>query len=304
MSSKDNKLGSETRMDSEKCKVLLTVINEGSLSKAADVLGYTVSGVSRSLTALEDECGFQLLFRDRHGVKLTTECKELLPVFWEYSKVTEKLQDTIGTIKGFHLGKVSVGVVYVNHFRWISKLIKMFQMDYPEIEISIVQGNSTELIAALLEHKLDFVIASKRNGEFNLIHLQQVQMCACVAASHPLAKSKVYPLKQFEADKMIAPYSDSETDYAIALKENMINPNIVHVTSDVYSAYSMVEAGLGVAFFNKLEPECWDGNVVLLPTDPIVKVDIEIMYLGNEIGPSARKFLDMVCNNIDCSMFE
>lgn len=289
-------------MDSEKCKVLLTIINEGSLSKAADVLGYTVSGVSRSLTALEDECGFQLLFRDRHGVKLTTECKELLPIFREYAKVTDKLQDVIQTIKGLHLGKVSVGVVYVNHFRWIAKLMKMFQMEYPEIEINIVQGNSSELIAALLEHKLDFVIASKRNGNFKHIHLQQVQMCACVASSHPLATSKAYPLKRFELDEMIAPYSELETDYAIALKENMINPNIVHVTSDVYSAYSMVEAGLGVAFLNKLEPECWNGDVVLLPTEPIVNVDIEIMCLENEIGPSANKFLEMICNNMDCTM--
>ena len=128
-------------------------------------------------------------------------------------------------------------------------------------------------------------------------------MCACVASTHPLATSKVYPLKQFEIDKMIAPYSETETDYAIALKENMINPNIVHVTSDVYSAYSMVEAGLGVAFLNKLEPECWEGDVVLLPTEPIVNVDIEIMYLKNEIGPSARKFLDTVCHSIDSSMF-
>ena len=123
-------------------------------------------------------------------------------------------------------------------------------------------------------------------------------MCACVASSHPLATSKAYPLKRFELDEMIAPYSELETDYAIALKENMITPNIIHITSDVYSAYSMVDAGLGVAFLNKLEPECWEGEVVLLPTEPIVNVDIEIMYLKNEIGPSATKFLEMVSNNL------
>lgn len=281
-------------MDSEKCKVLLAVISEGSLSKAAETLGYTVSGISRNITALEEECGFQLMFRDRNGVKLTSEGQDLLPVFREYAKVSDKLTDTIQAIKGLHSGKISVGVVYVNHFRWITKVIRSFQESYPEIEIRIVQGNSTELLSALQSHELDFVIASKREGPFNYIPLQQVSMCACVPQSHPLAEGDVYPLKRFETDNMIAPYSESETDYAIALREYHVQPNIVHVTSDVYSAYSMVEAGLGVSFLNRLEPECWNGEVILLPTYPVVHVDIGIMYLPCGLGPSAGKLLKAV----------
>ncbi len=288
--------GKANRMDTEKCRVLLTVLSEGSLSKAADQLGYTVSGVSRSITALEEECGFQLLFRDRNGVKMTSEGQALLPVFREYAKVSEKLAETIHAIQGLHSGKVSVGVVYVNHFRWITKAIHDFQEDYPDIEISVVQGNSTELITAMQEHRLDFVIASKREGPFAYKHVQRAQMCACVSTSHPLARSASYPLKRFEEDKLIAPYSESETDYAIALKEHHITPNIVHVTSDVYSAYSMVEAGLGVSFLNRLEPECWAGEVILLPTDPVVYVDIGMMYMDGSLGPAARKLIDRVCH--------
>lgn len=278
-------------MDSEKCNVLLTVIDEGSLSKAAEKLGYTVSGVSRSITALEDECGFRLVFRDRHGVELSSEGKQLLPVFREYAKVSDKLLESIQSMKGLHAGKVTVGVVYVNHFRWFTKVIRTFQEQYPEITISVVQGNSTELILALQEHKLDFVIGSKREGPYVFIPLQKVSMCACVPSSHLMVKSGIYPLKLFETDKLIAPYSESETDYAIALKENDVQPNIAHVTTDVYSAYSMVEAGLGVSFLNRLEPECWDGDVVLLPTDPAVNVDIGITYMNDSLGPSARELI-------------
>lgn len=278
-------------MDSEKCRVLLTVISEGTLSKAAEKLGYTVSGISRSISALEDECGFQLVHRDRNGVKLSSEGQILLPAFQEYAKVSDKLVESIHAIKGLYSGKVSVGVVYVNYFRWLTRIISDFREKYPEVEVNVVQGNSSELTNALLEHKLDFLIGSKREGPQAFIPLQTVSMCACVHSSHPMVESGVYPLKLFEIDNLIAPYSASETDYAIALRENQIQPNIVHVTSDVYSAYSMVEAGLGVSFLNRLEPECWDGDVVLLPTSPAVYVDIGIAYMNDCLGPSARELI-------------
>ena len=54
-------------MDTEKCRVLLTVLHERSLSAAAEALGYTPSGVSRLVDSLERETGFPLLHRGRAG---------------------------------------------------------------------------------------------------------------------------------------------------------------------------------------------------------------------------------------------
>lgn len=50
-------------MDTEKCRVLLTVLHERSLSAAAEALGYTPSGISRLVDSLERETGFPLLHR-------------------------------------------------------------------------------------------------------------------------------------------------------------------------------------------------------------------------------------------------
>ena len=55
-------------MDTERLNVLLHTIEEGSLTAAAERLGYTTSGVSRMMAALEEETGFPLLVRSRSGV--------------------------------------------------------------------------------------------------------------------------------------------------------------------------------------------------------------------------------------------
>ena len=78
-------------MDTEKCAALLCALEEGTLARAAERLGYTPSGISRMVAALEEELGFPLLYRSRGGVTATGECEALLgamdeymPKFWQY----------------------------------------------------------------------------------------------------------------------------------------------------------------------------------------------------------------------------
>ena len=50
-------------------------------------LGYTVSGVSRMMAALEAESGFPLLLRSRTGVAPTEDCMRMLPTFRELARL-------------------------------------------------------------------------------------------------------------------------------------------------------------------------------------------------------------------------
>lgn len=58
-------------MNAEKCKILLETLDCGSISAAAKVLGYTASGISKTVSSLEEEVGFPLVQRSRDGVRAT-----------------------------------------------------------------------------------------------------------------------------------------------------------------------------------------------------------------------------------------
>ena len=55
-------------MDTERWQILLKAIDRGSLRAAAEEMGFTVSGISRSVATLEKELGFSLLYRAKSGV--------------------------------------------------------------------------------------------------------------------------------------------------------------------------------------------------------------------------------------------
>ena len=50
-------------METDKIRVLMKVLEKGSLAAAAEELDYTASGVSRMIASLEEETGFPLLVK-------------------------------------------------------------------------------------------------------------------------------------------------------------------------------------------------------------------------------------------------
>ena len=82
-------------MDSEKCRILLSVIKNGSMSAAAEELSYTQSGISRAIEAMEKSAGFPILSRGRGGAHLTSEGEELLPAVREMAYWAEQYEQTV-----------------------------------------------------------------------------------------------------------------------------------------------------------------------------------------------------------------
>ena len=61
----------------QKRDALLLAAERGSLSKAADELGYAQSGMTYLINSLEEECGVPLLLRSWDGVRLSPEGEAL-----------------------------------------------------------------------------------------------------------------------------------------------------------------------------------------------------------------------------------
>ena len=68
----------KTTMSLQKYTALLKTVELGSISRAAEEMGYTQSAVSRMIADLEDQWGLDLLRRSRAGVSLTSSGKRLL----------------------------------------------------------------------------------------------------------------------------------------------------------------------------------------------------------------------------------
>ena len=95
-------------MDQNKCVALLTAIDLGNLTRAAEQLGYTQSGLSYVIKTLETELGFPLLVRSRTGVRPTEDCQRILPLLRDLDRKSRQLEQEAADIRGLAVGTVSL----------------------------------------------------------------------------------------------------------------------------------------------------------------------------------------------------
>ena len=120
-------------MDHNKRAALLTAIDVGNLTRAAEQLGYTQSGLSYIIKSLETEFGFPLLIRSRSGVRPTADCTRILPLLRELHHKSQMLEQEVADIRGLAVGNVSVGVFPCISRFWMPNILRDFTARYPGI---------------------------------------------------------------------------------------------------------------------------------------------------------------------------
>ncbi len=280
-------------MDTEKCRIILSILKNGSMSAAAEELSYTQSGISRAVESLEREAGFPILRRGRGGARLTNEGEELLPAMKELSFWAGQFGQTAQKLRGVETGRLSVGSSYVKYFPWLTKVVSGFHESHPGVTVELCSGTSTELAGRMSARELDFAIISRRDGEFELRSVVRDGLVALLPPDHPMANSSGVDAHIFECEPYIEIHTGLQTDNSLCFAKRGITPNLSFSTPDSFIACGMVRAGLGIALVNRVIADELGGGVACVPLDPPEDIDICIAVpSGDVISPAAKSFAD------------
>lgn len=280
-------------MDIVKCQAFLYSVDCGSFSLAGEKMGYTPSGITRMVNALENEVGFPMLTRGHNGVTLNDDGKRMIPFIREIVNQHERAMQISSEIKGISVGNLTIGAYSSVAISWLPEIIKSFEVDYPNVNINILEGENNYLIGLLEEKVADFCFLSEVDMDFEWIPLAKDELVVWLPKNHPRAKSKSFPLKELNNSPFIKTFSDRDTDIDRLFKKENIKPNIKFTTGDNYSTYAMVSAGLGISVSNKLMSKNWSENVVILPFDKpkYIMLGIALPSLSNS-SIAAKKFIE------------
>lgn len=87
----------------------IKTVEYGSFTRAAELLNYSQSGISRMIHDLEKEWKVSLLERSRAGVRLTSEGVALLPYAKKLCADYHDLQNEVDALNGLHLESYGLG---------------------------------------------------------------------------------------------------------------------------------------------------------------------------------------------------
>lgn len=126
-------------------RYFLTVVNEESITKAADTLHITQPTLSRQLAQMEDEIGVKLFDRGSRKITLTNEGILLRRRAEEILQLVDKTEKEMTEQEKLVDGEISIGCGELASVQIISELIKSFQERYPLVRYDIHTANADHI---------------------------------------------------------------------------------------------------------------------------------------------------------------
>lgn len=225
----------------------------GSFTKAAEVLHYSQSGISRMIGDLEKEWRVTLLERSRWGVSLTSDGSRLLARAQKLCEEYRKLQMEVDDLHGVQSGLIRIGTFSSVATHWLPNIIKAFQKDHPNIDYELLLGDYAEIEEWIAEGRVDcgFVRLPARPA-FETIPLARDDLLAVLPERHPLAESERVPASALCSEPFILLERGARTDVTEIFEREGLSPRVRFTTWDDYAIMSMVESGLGISILPEL----------------------------------------------------
>lgn len=283
-------------MAASKFEVFIKVAELGSLTRAAEALGCTQSNVTHVINSLEDEFGFPLFARGRGGAKLTPDGQRVLPAVRAVVSSTERLNQTVASVRGLDAGIVRIGAFTSVAVHWLPGMIKAFSKDYPNIEFGLSNGDYHDVEQWLSEGSVDLgFVTLPTSLDCRCIPLLEDRLLLVVPKGHRLAGRTACPLSELEGESFISLLENSDQDMRKVLAQAGVHPNVRYVTKDDYAIIAMVENGLGISIMPELllDRRTADVSVVELETKPTRTIALAIPEVSME-GPCASRFAEYV----------
>ena len=175
-------------------RALLTVLEEGSVNRAALRLRIAQPALSRQMKSLENDVGGKLLERETSGVKPTGLChslvKSMKPVIESYEAA---LADIRREARGMR-SELRVGYLMSAAQSVLTPALEKLQKSHPDLKLNLHDMSPKEQIDALRAGEIDIALTGQEGvvaaGDFYSKKLRSLGVCAALSTSDTLAKRK------------------------------------------------------------------------------------------------------------------
>ena len=278
----------------QKYFALVQTAESGSFTKAAELLNYSQSGISRMIEDLEREWNLSLLERDRSGVQLTSDGMKLLPFVKSVCEQAYRLQAEADALNGLQSGLIRIGTFSSVATHWLPGIIHAFQQDFPNINYELLLGDYAEIEHWIEDGRVDCgFLRLPVKGNLETIFLEQDDFLAILPENHPLASQERVSLASLCNDPFLLLEKGQNTEVSDLFRRCGLSPNVYCTLWDDYAILSMVESGLGISILPRLILRRIGYRVAIRELDMPAFLRIGIAFKNKKTASQAvKKFLE------------
>ena len=240
-------------MELDRIMYFRTVVELGTISKAAAFLRITQPALGRQVQGLERTLGVKLLTRSSKGVLPTPAGSLLMQRTAGLEADLSAMFREVASLSDEVAGELRVAVQPPFSTVLMPDLVRRYRSEHPRVALEVLDGFSADVTDGLLDGRFDLAVTdtpSYVSRELTLIPLWVEPLAVigpAAAAGTPLFQTRPVPLAELVKHPLILPsprYTVRKLIDAVMAREQLTCAPIVEANGAVL-IYAMVKSGLG-----------------------------------------------------------
>lgn len=277
-------------MLSTQMETLLSVVEQGSFTRAAEALSLTQPAVSHHIRQLEQDLNIPIFIRGKGALKLTDK-GEIAVKYARRLKAMEQKMFLELQNADRHLTSLRVGITHTSESNITTQALAKCSSSHPGLSITITTDTINNLYTMLGNYELDlaFVEGPGVNVGFRSLMLDTDFLVCVMAVNNPLAKNALVTLADLKKQQMILRLPSSATrmlfeSALLSINESIDAFNVIIQVDNIATIKDLVRKELGVSILPR--SACMDelskGKLAALPIENLSMVrETRIAYNGD-----------------------
>lgn len=279
---------------------ILSSLAEGhSISRTADRLGYTQSGISKGIKRLEVSLGFRIVQPKGRGIELSEEGKVLGLKAQEILRHIDEMEQT-----AYSLGRLKKQVVKVAAFPSVAAVLlptvigNLAKAD-SGVRLLVTHAHPKAATRMLRKGQVDLALtfryslkglAREEPESSKRVH-RRIGLSSVMVAmhkDHELSTAKVVPLSMLVDEAWVVAAENNRHHLVELFRAASITPNIAFEVDDYVVGLNHVAENLGVALVPEIIVDLIRSpNIVTRQLDPSTAMEIELEVVSSVNLPEA-----------------
>ena len=285
-------------MELRDLEYFMTIVREGSLTGAAKALHLSQPGITRSLKALEDELGKQLVIRGSRRVVLTDEGMMLRRRAEELLQLADRAVSEIRASDAVIEGDIYICAGETRGIRFLSEAARRLMDRYPAVRLNISSGDRKDVTEELENGLIDFGILLEPIDatRYDFIPIPYEDVWGVIMKKDdPLAEKKSIHPEELIGLPLIMPRGG---DYSKSGSRILgLKPEQLHVAATyslIFNAGILAADGIGyVVGLDQILERGKRSRLCFRPLDPPVTVRMNVVWKRDQtMSRQARAFLE------------
>lgn len=235
----------------------------------AKKMNLTPSAISHAISKLEDELGLTLFIRNKKGVILTKQGKEILEYAKKVVDQEKELLQKSSDLKGVVNGSITIGAMSSICSHWLPQIITSFKKKYPEVKIIVKQSGYMQVRNWIENGEVDLGFLVKTLcGNLNSVTLYQDELICFLPSDFETKNKNWVNIEELQHLELVQQTNENSIDTQIFLDKHNCHFTSSFNIEDDQSLIAIVESGLGFCIVPKLAAKGYGKNLVKKSFNP------------------------------------